>query len=298
MTRAGVPRSRVLVVTTAITMIAAATSLAVSQVEQPADAVIVNGRVIDPESGLDAIRNVRIRDGRIEAISTDPLAGTVTVDASGFVVAPGFIDLHHHARLTPVPDIGVFKAMDGVTTAMELEVGTADVDGWFAARQGNAVINYGVSAGHVPTQRRQDEQRHNPAEGKEREMRLHHASHISRDNLPNTVNSPKQRAQPLNPGVFEHDPGKPYKQHQQDVSPIYPQLTVRFHEGWLGPSRHTHGKRCRADAALRLKIPANRRCVCGGAGCGRPTRGRRCRRARRPGRGLHLARPAKRLRWR
>ena len=149
MTRFGSLRLGVLLVTVATTMLADR-SLAVSRVEQPADVVIANGRVIDPESGLDAISNVRIREGRVEAISTEPLAGTVTVDASGLVVAPGFIDLHHHARLAPVPDIGVFRAMDGVTTALELEIGTADVDGWYAARNGNAVINYGVSAGHVP----------------------------------------------------------------------------------------------------------------------------------------------------
>ena len=60
------------------------------------DVVLHGGRVMDPESGLDAVRNVGIRDGRIEAIGEDTLHGTRTIDATGLVVAPGFIDLHVH----------------------------------------------------------------------------------------------------------------------------------------------------------------------------------------------------------
>jgi hypothetical protein len=58
------------------------------------DLVIANGRVIDPESGLDSVRHVGIRGGRIEAVSASPLNGTRVIDATGHVVAPGFIDLH------------------------------------------------------------------------------------------------------------------------------------------------------------------------------------------------------------
>jgi N-acyl-D-aspartate/D-glutamate deacylase len=43
-----------------------------------------------------------------------------------------------------------YKVMDGVTTALELEMGTADVDSWYSEREGKAFINYGVSVGHVP----------------------------------------------------------------------------------------------------------------------------------------------------
>src|SRR5262245_43359259 len=60
------------------------------------DLVIANGRVIDPESGLDALRHVGIANGRIAAISEAPLEGRVRLDATGCVVAPGFIDLHSH----------------------------------------------------------------------------------------------------------------------------------------------------------------------------------------------------------
>ena len=58
------------------------------------DVVIVGGRVIDPETGLDAIRNVAIEGDKIVAISEFPLEGDVVIDASGHVVSPGFIDRH------------------------------------------------------------------------------------------------------------------------------------------------------------------------------------------------------------
>jgi N-acyl-D-aspartate/D-glutamate deacylase len=114
---------------------------------QTYDLVIRNGRVIDPESRLDAVREVGIRHGRIEAVSQDPLTGRTVMDAAGLVVAPGFIDLHSHGQ-----DLENyrFKAMDGVTTALELEVGVGDVDAWYAERAGKAPIHFGASAGHIP----------------------------------------------------------------------------------------------------------------------------------------------------
>lgn len=111
------------------------------------DLVILNGRVMDPESGLDAVRNVGIDGGKIRAISTQPLRGRETIDAKGLVVAPGFIDMHEHGQ---TPANYRYQARDGVTTSLELEIGTSDVDKWYAERKGKALINYGVSAGHVP----------------------------------------------------------------------------------------------------------------------------------------------------
>ena len=112
------------------------------------DIVIVNGRVMDPESGLDAVRNVGLRAGKIAAISTDAMQGSRTLDAKGLVVAPGFIDLHEHGQK---PENYQFQAHDGVTTSLELEAGTADVAGWYAEREGKSLINFGVSIGHIPT---------------------------------------------------------------------------------------------------------------------------------------------------
>src|SRR5579864_1262325 len=111
------------------------------------DVVIANGRVMDPESRLDAVRNVGIVAGKIGAISAAPLQGKSRIDAKGLVVAPGFIDLHEHGQTA---EAYRYQAHDGVTTSLELEVGTADVDKWYADRQGKALINFGVSVGHIP----------------------------------------------------------------------------------------------------------------------------------------------------
>ncbi len=115
---------------------------------QEYDLVIRNGRVMDPESGLDAVRNVGIRGGIIRTITEQPLTGPNVIDAKGLVVAPGFIDLHQHAQL---PEDYRLKAQDGVTTVAELEVGTADVDAWYASREGKTPINFAVSIGHIPS---------------------------------------------------------------------------------------------------------------------------------------------------
>ncbi len=111
------------------------------------DVVIVNGRVMDPESGLDAVRNVGILAGKIRAISRGPLVGKTIIDAKNLVVAPGFIDLHQHGQDAENDKV---KAADGVTTSLELEVGVADVDSWYDARGKNALINFGASVGHIP----------------------------------------------------------------------------------------------------------------------------------------------------
>ena len=109
------------------------------------DVVIAGGRVIDPESGLDAVRHVGIRGGAVAALSESPLSGRTTVDASGLVVAPGFIDLHAHGQ---DPVSSRFQAMDGVTTALELEIGAFPVDRWHARRGDASLINYGASVSH------------------------------------------------------------------------------------------------------------------------------------------------------
>jgi N-acyl-D-aspartate/D-glutamate deacylase len=111
------------------------------------DVVIANGRVMDPESGLEAVRNVGISGGKVRAVGSGVLKGKQTIEAKGLVVAPGFIDLHEHGQ---EPRNYQFQAHDGVTTSLELEMGTVDVDKWYSDREGRALINYGVSIGHVP----------------------------------------------------------------------------------------------------------------------------------------------------
>ncbi len=110
------------------------------------DLVILNGRVIDPESRSDSVRNLGISNGIIKTISSNTLRGRAVIDARGLVVSPGFIDLHQHGQ---DEENYRFKAMDGVTTALELEVGTGDIDAWYAQREQKSLINFGVSAGHL-----------------------------------------------------------------------------------------------------------------------------------------------------
>ncbi len=109
------------------------------------DVVIHGGRVLDPETSLDAVRDVGIRGNQIGAISERPLVGARVLDASGLVVAPGFIDLHQHDQTAAGYRL---KAMDGVTTALELEIGSPDVRKFLDQRRNAALINYGTSASH------------------------------------------------------------------------------------------------------------------------------------------------------
>ena len=113
---------------------------------QQYDLVIEGGRVIDPESGLDATRNVGISNGKIARVSAEPLTGERVVSAKGLVVAPGFIDLHQHGQDN---DSGRVKAFDGVTTALEMEIGVVDVANFLKQKDGHSLINYGTAASHA-----------------------------------------------------------------------------------------------------------------------------------------------------
>jgi N-acyl-D-aspartate/D-glutamate deacylase len=114
---------------------------------QPYDLAINNGRVMDPESGLDAVRHLGIRGGKIAKLSRSPISGAMrTIDARNHVVSPGFIDLHQHGQ---TDENYRLKARDGCTTALELEVGVSPVEPWYKEREGKALINFGASAGHI-----------------------------------------------------------------------------------------------------------------------------------------------------
>jgi hypothetical protein len=120
--------------------------------QAPLDVVIVGGRVIDPETNLDAIRTVGVRNGRIVSITSGAAVPRArdTVNARGLVVAPGFIDLHRHGIDSANYE---FLARDGVTTALELEVGTYPIGPWYAEREGKALVNFGTSVGHIGARR-------------------------------------------------------------------------------------------------------------------------------------------------
>ena len=106
---------------------------------QQYDVVLQGGRVMDPETGADAVRNVGIRDGKIARISSEGLSGRRVVHAAGLVVAPGFIDLHQHGQDLASQRV---KALDGVTTALELEIGASDVAEFLKTKEGHSLIHY------------------------------------------------------------------------------------------------------------------------------------------------------------
>jgi predicted amidohydrolase YtcJ len=114
------------------------------QTTAPHDVVVANGRVIDPETKLDAVRNIGIKNGKIEAVSTTALMGQIVVDAKGLFVAPGFIDWHVHGQNTLADRV---QAFDGVTTALELEAGMLPIGRWYDLQaKSKRVLNHGASS--------------------------------------------------------------------------------------------------------------------------------------------------------
>jgi Amidohydrolase family len=108
------------------------------------DLVILNGRVMDPETMFDDVANVGVKDGKIVAITKSQIKGKETIDAKGHVVAPGFIDTHYHAT-----DVFASKMAlrDGVTTGMDLEAGSFNVKDWYAEKAKTGwQVNYGTNA--------------------------------------------------------------------------------------------------------------------------------------------------------
>lgn len=115
------------------------------ELDGPADLLILGGRVMDPDTGLDGVRQVAIQGDRIAAIAEGALEGRDTIDATGLVVAPGFIDLHAHGQDAISNRL---QALDGVTAALELEIGVYPVAEWLASREGRALIHYGATVSH------------------------------------------------------------------------------------------------------------------------------------------------------
>lgn len=130
----------------ALTLLCLLTLSGVATSAEVYDLVILNGRVMDPESGLDAVRNVGIRDGVVSTVTAESLEGHTTLDANGKVVAPGFIDIHSH---TPTLLGQHANLLDGVTTQLELELGAFPVTGYGDHYRGGAQINYGASVSHA-----------------------------------------------------------------------------------------------------------------------------------------------------
>ena len=124
----------------------AAMSPATAVAAETYDVVILNGRVMDPESRLDDVRNIGISNGRIALITTQEIQGAQTIDATNHVVAPGFIDVHSHGQ---DPFAFKLKLRDGVTTALEIEAGAYPVGDYYQTFTGKAQLNYGASVSHI-----------------------------------------------------------------------------------------------------------------------------------------------------
>ena len=114
------------------------------------DLLFTNGQVLDPQTKLDAILNVGIKDDKIVYIDTsypNNLTISSEIDITGLTLTPGFIDIHSHGQTY---ESNRFQALDGVTTALELEFGSYRVKQWYESRIGNSLLNFGSSVGHIP----------------------------------------------------------------------------------------------------------------------------------------------------
>jgi len=115
--------------------------MATSAMAADYDVVINNGRVMDPETNFDGVRNVGIKDGKIVAITKDTIKGKETINAKGHVVAPGFIEGHQHATDQFSRKVNL---RDGLTTQMDFEAGAGDIAKWYAGAEGKTQSNYGM----------------------------------------------------------------------------------------------------------------------------------------------------------
>ena len=110
------------------------------------DMVILNANVMDPETGTDSIMNIGINGGTIETLTTDEIKGDKTIDATGKVATPGFIDLHTHS---PFPLGESFQVRDGATTILDLESGAYPAMEYGHFIKDSARANFGASTAHA-----------------------------------------------------------------------------------------------------------------------------------------------------
>ena len=139
--------SRVSLALVAALLVSAIAATAPVFADEAYDLVILNGRVMDPETGFDGERNVGIKDGKIISITQDTIKGKETIDATGHVVAPGFIDTHVH--VVDIPFGQKLMLRDGVTTPLDLEIGAYPVDRFYDTLNGRSQANYGATVATI-----------------------------------------------------------------------------------------------------------------------------------------------------
>jgi N-acyl-D-aspartate/D-glutamate deacylase len=108
------------------------------------DVVVLNGIVTDPDTNTYKFGyNIGITDKKIMTITKANLTGFETIDATGLIVSPGFIDM---LGFEPEPTVAKYKITDGVTTNLQLHGGSVHFDSWFAYYENNPpYVNYGGS---------------------------------------------------------------------------------------------------------------------------------------------------------
>lgn len=142
-----------------LAILSASFLMACDKAETVYDLVILNGRVIDPETKLDAVRNVGVVDGSIVSVLSTAMTGTQTIDANGQVVAPGFIDIHSHS---PSKLGAHFQVLDGVTTQLDLEAGAFPIAAYGYQFADGAPLNFGSSVAHFAVRTKVIEGRDQP----------------------------------------------------------------------------------------------------------------------------------------
>src|ERR1700753_2051789 len=83
----------------------------------PVDLLIVNGHVIDGTGAPWMQENVAIKDDTIVYVGRAPVKATRTIDATGRIVSPGFIDMHSHSEFgLSLDGRALSKVTQGITT--------------------------------------------------------------------------------------------------------------------------------------------------------------------------------------
>ena len=117
--------------------------------------LISGGRVIDPANGLDGAYNLLLEHGKVAWIGTEVPDADETIDATGKIVTPGFIDIHMHED--PVEDGKIRQCIfpmmlrQGITTAVGGNCGGNvydPVDYLNIVDRDGAAVNVALYAGH------------------------------------------------------------------------------------------------------------------------------------------------------